>query len=79
MSSLPGERCRVVARRAPGPLEEAQLHELMLSPGYVWDITHAGTNGLSAAFANGSPLLVRGDEHFADVLTKMADRRRTDT
>ena len=69
---LAGERCRVAARRAPGPLEEAQLNELMFSPGYVWGIGHAGTNGLSAAFVNGSPLLVQGEEHFAHALTTMA-------
>lgn len=69
---LAGERCRVVERRAAGLLEEAQLDELMLSPGYLWGLEHAGTNGLSAALANGMPSLVHGDEHFVDVLTTMA-------
>ena len=31
-----------------------------------------GTNGLSAAFANGAPILVQGEEHFANALTTMA-------
>ena len=69
---LSGERGRVVARRAPGPLEEAQLDQLTFSPGYFWDMAYAGTNGVSGAFANRSPLMVQGDEHFADVLTTMA-------
>jgi DNA-binding CsgD family transcriptional regulator len=69
---LAGARCRVAARRSSGPLEEAQLDELMLSPGYVWGIGHAGTNGLSVAFANGAPILVQGEEHFANALTTMA-------
>jgi DNA-binding CsgD family transcriptional regulator len=69
---LAGESCRVAALMAPGPLEEAQLGELMLSPGYQWDIGHAGTNGLGAAFASGVPSLIQGDEHFADVLATLA-------
>ena len=69
---LCGESGCIVARRAPGPLEEAQLDELTFSPGYLWGMENAGTNGLSGAFANGSPLLVQGDEHFADVLTTIA-------
>jgi DNA-binding CsgD family transcriptional regulator len=69
---LAGEGCRVLAQMAPGPLEEAQLRDLMLTPGYLWDIGNAGTNGLGAAFASGAPSLVQGDEHFADVLTTMA-------
>lgn len=69
---LCGDRGRVVTRWVPGPPEEAQLDDLMFSPGYIWDMAYAGTNGLSGAFANGSPLLVQGDEHFADVLTTVA-------
>ena len=63
---------RVVTRLAPGPCEEAQLDGLMLSPGYVWSLEHAGTTGLGGALASGSPLLVQGGEHFADVLTTMS-------
>jgi len=59
-----GDRGRVVARRASGPLEEAQLDELTYSLGYLWDMAYAGTNSLSGAFADRSPLLVQGDEHF---------------
>jgi transcriptional regulator of acetoin/glycerol metabolism len=68
---LAGERCRVVDRRAAGPLEEARLNELMVLPRYLWGMEHAGTNGLSMALASGMPMLVQGDEHFADVLTTM--------
>ncbi len=68
---LVGACCRVVARRTPGPLEEAELDELMLSPGYAWDMRHAGTNGLGVAFANGAPFLVHGEEHFANALTRL--------
>lgn len=68
---LGGQRGHIVARRVPGWLE-AQLDELRLSPGYFWGMEHAGTNGLSTALTNGSPLLVEGDEHFADVLTTMS-------
>src|SRR5271155_3797964 len=39
---LAGEGCRVVARRAAGPLEEARLDELGVSPGFLWGIEHAG-------------------------------------
>jgi DNA-binding CsgD family transcriptional regulator len=65
-------RGRIAARRASGPLHEFQLDELKLSPGYLWDIEHAGTNGLGGAIAHGSPLLVQGAEHFADALTSVA-------
>jgi DNA-binding CsgD family transcriptional regulator len=68
---LADERCRVVARRAAGPLEETQLDGLMLSPGYLWGLEHAGTNGLSAAIASEVSMLIHGDEHFADILTTM--------
>jgi DNA-binding CsgD family transcriptional regulator len=68
---LAGKRCRVVTRSTEGPLQDAQLGELLLSPGYVWGIEHAGTNGLSSAFSNRSPFVVHGDEHFADALTRM--------
>jgi DNA-binding CsgD family transcriptional regulator len=68
---LAGQGCRVAARRAPGPLEEARLDELRLTPGYLWDIAHAGTNGLGAAFGGGVPFLVHGDEHFADALATL--------
>lgn len=66
---LVGDRCRVAARRAPGPFQEAELNELLLLPGYVWDRRHAGANGLGIAFATGAPFLVHGEEHFADALT----------
>ena len=66
---LVGDRCRVAARRAPGPLQEAELNGLFFLPGYVWDRRHAGTNGLGIAFATGAPFLVYGEEHFADALT----------
>jgi len=69
---LAAERCRVVARRASGPLEEAQLELLKFSPGYLWGIEDVGTNGLGAALLRGIPTLVQGNEHFADVLTTMA-------
>jgi DNA-binding CsgD family transcriptional regulator len=69
---LAGERGRIVDRRSAGQLEEAQLDELMLSTGYLWGIEHAGTNGLSMALEEGMPMLVQGDEHFAEVLTTMA-------
>ena len=69
---LIGARGGVVTRRAPGPFEEAQLDELRLSPGYVWDMRHTGTNGLSLALATGAPILVHGGEHFPDALTMMA-------
>jgi transcriptional regulator of acetoin/glycerol metabolism len=69
---LAGDCCRIMAREAPSPLEGARLCEIMLSPGYLWGIGQAGTNGLGAAFAGGAPLLVQGDEHFADVLTDVA-------
>jgi len=68
---LVGARCRVAARRTPGPLEEAELDEFMLSPGYTWDMRHAGTNGLGVAFANGTPFLVHGEEHFANALGRL--------
>ena len=68
---LVGDRCRVAARRAPGPLEEAELNELLLLPGFLWDTRRAGTNGLGVAFASGAPFLVHGEEHFADALIRL--------
>jgi|SRR5271166_58682 len=69
---LSDERSRVVARRVPGRLEEGQLDDLTLSPGYHWAIEHTGTNGLSSALATRGAFLVQGGEHFADILTTMA-------
>jgi DNA-binding CsgD family transcriptional regulator len=69
---LADERCRVVARRAAGPLEEAELDQLGVSPGYIWDMEHAGTNGLSTALSRGEPILVQGNEHYADALIGVA-------
>jgi transcriptional regulator of acetoin/glycerol metabolism len=69
---LADEGCRVVARRAAGPLEEARLDELGVSPGFLWGIEHAGTNGLSTALTTGEPMLVHGDEHYADALVGVA-------
>jgi transcriptional regulator of acetoin/glycerol metabolism/DNA-binding CsgD family transcriptional regulator len=69
---LADEHCRVVARRAAGPLEEAELDQLGVSPGYLWDIEHAGTNGLSTALSGGEPILVQGNEHYADALVGVA-------
>jgi DNA-binding CsgD family transcriptional regulator len=69
---LSGSRGRLVACRAPGPIQQAQLNAVKLSPGYLWGIEHAGTNGVGGALAYGSPLLVQGGEHFADALTTAA-------
>ena len=69
---LADERCRVVARRAAGPLEESKLDQLGVSPGYLWDMEHAGTNGLSTALSRGEPILVQGNEHYADALVGVA-------
>ena len=66
------EHCRVVARRASGPLEEAELDQLSVAPGFLWDIEHAGTNGLSTALSRGEPMLVQGNEHYADALVGLA-------
>jgi DNA-binding CsgD family transcriptional regulator len=68
---LCGGRGRVAARYVSGPLQQVRLDELMLAPGYLWSVEHAGTNGMGVAF-DGSPLLVEGGEHFADVLTGLA-------
>jgi DNA-binding CsgD family transcriptional regulator len=67
-----GDHCRIVARRASGPLEEAQLDVLKFSSGYLWSIEDVGVNGLGAAFSVKTPTLVQGIEHFADALAALA-------
>jgi sigma-54 dependent transcriptional regulator, acetoin dehydrogenase operon transcriptional activator AcoR len=69
---LTGAGGRVALRRVASPRQQAQLDELMLAPGYHWDIEHAGTNGMGGAIVNRSPLLVVGGEHFADALMAIA-------
>jgi DNA-binding CsgD family transcriptional regulator len=66
------DRCRIVARRTPGPLEEVRLDVLKLSLGYLWNVRSVGINGLGAAFCSRTPTLVEGIEHFVDALSSIA-------
>jgi DNA-binding CsgD family transcriptional regulator len=69
---LTDERAHVVDRRVSDSHLLARLDDILLAPGFFYDEDGAGTNGIGSALAQGAPALVRGGEHFSDVLTGMA-------
>jgi DNA-binding CsgD family transcriptional regulator len=69
---LTDERAHVVDRRVSDRALLAILDDIHLVPGFYYDEAGAGTNGIGSALAQHRPTLVRGGEHFADVLTRMA-------
>jgi DNA-binding CsgD family transcriptional regulator len=50
----------------------ARLDQVSLGPGYAYAEDTVGTNAIGTALATGSPALVMGREHFADVLTRLS-------
>ncbi len=50
----------------------ARLDQVSLGPGYAYAEDTVGTNAIGTALAIGSPALVMGREHFADVLTRLS-------
>lgn len=50
----------------------ARLDRVSLGPGYTYAEDTVGTNAIGTALAVGSPALVMGREHFADVLTRLS-------
>jgi DNA-binding CsgD family transcriptional regulator len=70
--ALAGEGCRVVDVRVPGPSEELQLQQLVLSQVDLWNMDRMSGNGLTAAFASGEPTLVQGGEHFFGAPSRLA-------
>jgi DNA-binding CsgD family transcriptional regulator len=50
----------------------ARLDRVLLGPGYAYAEETVGTNAIGTALATGSPALVMGREHFADVLTRLS-------
>jgi DNA-binding CsgD family transcriptional regulator len=69
---LTDERAHVVDRRVSDRGLLAILDDIHLVPGFYYDEGGAGTNGIGSALAQHGPAMVRGGEHFADVLTRMA-------
>jgi DNA-binding CsgD family transcriptional regulator len=61
-----------VDRRAPDPGLRTRLDHILLAPGFYYDESGVGTNGIGSALAQGRPAFIRGGEHFADALTDMA-------
>ena len=63
---------RVVSRWASGRRIRADLDRISLAPGYAYGETVIGTNAIGSALQREMPSFVSGQEHFADVLTRMA-------
>jgi transcriptional regulator of acetoin/glycerol metabolism len=49
-----------------------RLDRVSLGPGYAYPEDTVGTNAIGTALATGSPALIVGREHFADVLTRLS-------
>jgi transcriptional regulator of acetoin/glycerol metabolism/DNA-binding CsgD family transcriptional regulator len=69
---LTDEHAHVLDRRVSDRTLLALLDDIHLAPGFYYDEHGAGTNGIGSALALHGPAIVRGGEHFADVLTGMA-------
>jgi transcriptional regulator of acetoin/glycerol metabolism len=63
---------QVVARWASGRRVRADFDNISLAPGFDYSETAVGTNAIGAALVRRTPTFVAGQEHFADVLTRMA-------
>ncbi|HEY1828715.1 MAG TPA: LuxR C-terminal-related transcriptional regulator [Acidimicrobiales bacterium] len=50
----------------------ARLDQVSLGPGYAYAEETVGTNAIGTALAMGSPALIMGREHFAEVLTELS-------
>lgn len=69
---LADEHARVVALSTGSRPLRQRMEELQLTDGFVWSEDAVGTNGIGTALRERTPSLVRGADHYADVLTGMA-------
>lgn len=69
---LADEQARVVAQSTGSRQLRQRLEALQLTDGFVWSEDAVGTNGIGTALRERTPSLVRGADHYADVLTDMA-------
>lgn len=63
---------RVLERRTGNPSLSRRLDRLSCAPGFSFAEQQVGTNALGAAAESASPVLVRGAEHYREVLSDMA-------
>ena len=66
---LADARGRIIGVHGHDRVARSRLDRLGVAPGFVWGEAHAGTNAVGTAVALHAPVLVAGDEHFADHLT----------
>ena len=69
---LTDQRARVLARRAAGHDTAGLLDSVQLAPGFGYREEQVGTNAIGTAIAGRGPVLVVGQEHFADAITRLA-------
>lgn len=62
----------VVVRADGSRSIRARLDRVSLGPGYAYAEDTVGTNATGTALAMGSPALIMGREHFADLLTRLS-------
>jgi transcriptional regulator of acetoin/glycerol metabolism len=63
---------QIVARRVTGRSERARFDNASAAEGFDFSEQTIGTNGLGTALQEGSPVFVRGPEHFNDALEELA-------
>jgi transcriptional regulator of acetoin/glycerol metabolism len=63
---------QIVARRVTGRSERARFDNASAAEGFDFSEQSIGTNGLGTALQEGSPVFVRGPEHFNDALEELA-------
>jgi sigma-54 dependent transcriptional regulator, acetoin dehydrogenase operon transcriptional activator AcoR len=63
---------QIVARRVTGRTERARFDNASAAEGFDFSEQSIGTNGLGTALQEGSPVFVRGPEHFNDALEELA-------
>jgi transcriptional regulator of acetoin/glycerol metabolism len=63
---------QIVARRVAGRSERARFDNASAAEGFDFSEQSIGTNGLGTALQEGSPVFVRGPEHFNDALEELA-------
>ena len=62
----------VLQRLASDPAIMNVLDTVRLAPGYSYAEEFVGTNGIGTAVETGRPTFIRGDEHYAGTLTRLA-------
>ena len=69
---LADSRGQIISRRSSERGVLRLLDKIGLAPGSLYDEDHVGTNAIGTAVFHARPSVVAGQEHFADVLGKMA-------